>query len=322
MHQISRLFCAAILMTVLPLTTSATVLQLGTPQQKKKTLYNVIALKHTDADFAVDIISKFEANFENPVRFAVDQRTNSIIISGAQEDLKVVAELIEKIDVPVSDADKEDPSRVLKILSVESGVLDHTFAHILDTAFGDRAEIAIDEERNKIVATSNEKTLKELESFLATYSRIASENREKHTATNIRLYWLVSDEKGGELPEELNDVVQELEKLKIGDLRVATLINIAVHDHFEISGSSRTDEEITLEFEGNMNSDSSSERKMAEIQIRAEKHSRTESGKIHTTPLGHLSTSVNAPLGHFVVLGTSTIQKRNSVFVLQFLPTE
>lgn len=331
MNRIARLFCAVTLLAVCPLVASAAVLQIGNPQQQKEkpeTKVRVIALKHAELSVVMKYLEHFLTAKDKRPRWFSDPRTNSIIVNGTEEEVEHLEKLVKTFDVPTPSKSDSPASFELQIYSVEQ--FDSNIYNIVRTAVARKCIISYDRPNKKIMVYGSPDSHALLKNFLRSYEKATAENKTKETATNIRLYWLVSSDKdGGELPDELSDVVRELEKLKIGNLRVATLMNIVATDQFKISGSSQIDEEITLEFEGYLDTDSSQERRTAEIKIRAqrvvEKTEKNVGGAISTSrteSLGHLSTTVNAPLGHFIVLGTTSIQKRSSVFVLQFLPAK
>ena len=130
-------------------------------------------------------------------------------------------------------------------------------------------------------------------------------------------------------PADLKDVVDELAKISVTDLKLAaqTVVQSSGRE-FRIEATPRLDNPCELTVTGEALDEAAPQPRMR-LSLEAleyeEWHLRTgrdASRRMQTRDLCTLETTVSAPPGHAVVLGVTPTQEMTSVFVLQILPEE
>jgi len=290
----------------------------------------VFRIENADADSIVRPLV-----FVDPTaRIQSDQRTNSVIVLASAETQRRIEQLIKQLDT--SEPDKAIPIRVLPL---EGRSLSDHVLPILANLFGkEGAQFATDTHTNTLIVQAPETTQLAVIEFLDMLER-ASRNRDErkdeaastsHTV-QVRAIWLASGLAGDNLPEpaeDLKDVVAELSKIGVGQLRQVgqSIVRTTDNGQFQLSctpviGQDLGDWSMKAGFVQGRNGQQLPE---MQIQLTASKPevvdgADTPSEKVTLT---HLETVVSAPYGHFVVLCVTPVANATSVFVVQITRDE
>jgi hypothetical protein len=146
-------------------------------------------------------------------------------------------------------------------------------------------------------------------------------------ALRVRVFWLASDLGSvGEMPKDLSPVLKELESLGIGKLELAgqMMVNVSQpNSSFSVHATPELKQSYQLKFQGRIRSQEGKPLSMqASIDCSLQEPTGKPDGSVATKSLANLETVIDAPLGQYIVLGTTLTGRSNSVFVLQLLPRE
>jgi hypothetical protein len=146
-------------------------------------------------------------------------------------------------------------------------------------------------------------------------------------ALRVRVFWLASDLGSvGEMPKDLSPVLKELESLGINKLELAgqMMVNVSQpNSSFSVHATPELKQSYQLKFQGRITSQEGKPLSMrASIDCSLQEPTGKSDGSLATKSLANLETVIDAPLGQYIVLGTTLTGRSNSVFVLQLLPRE
>ena len=244
----------------------------------------------------------------------VDERTNSLLLLVSPGAEPVIADIIEALDVSADDSRAAQgpqvrvyPIRAANVAEI-AGILTQVFARSSDKQPRELS-LAYDTASRQIVARAEPAILARLEDVLKSLDVLPSAAAPDEMA--CRLIWLVSGTSTARpIPDDLSAVVNELSTLGIDGLGLAaqSIIRVRSGHEFETSFGVELDESWQMRVRGEV---LSTTRESRELQIQLEGRARSE------TPPVSVETVIQAPAGHFVVLGATPIGPRDSVFVLQ-----
>ena len=177
--------------------------------------------------------------------------------------------------------------------------------------------IAYDGHTNQIIARGTTSAIAALNELIAAIDRAPAEARGP-AELRVRLVWLVgglAGEHGAKVPPDMGQVVNELGKIGIGDLRLAaqTIVRVTGNDVFKTRFVVRVDQLWRMSFSGRAVSGPGGTRT---IRVEIDGEDEANTGDIR------LETTITTVSGHFVVLGVTPIQDLESVFVIQVVDLE
>jgi hypothetical protein len=309
------LFLSAIAWSAAPCRGQEQPAEQRTEEQRSETILEVIRLNHTPADNVVQTLNiVLPHEMSRRMRIASDPVNNSILIHAPADRVQYAKEIISKMDVP-------QPDQELKIFSlryIEAKKASEMLPQIVNHAYA-----VADPNANRLLVRGKASDLATVEALLQAIdvapSPVAGDVR-------LRLVWLVAHlphEEAPPAPPDLGEVVHELEKHGIENLKVATQTIIKVsrkpQSNFSAQGTTRLAEPCQLILNGQVVS-SEGEALTLSIQIDAcEQDGLREGGRSQGRPLCRLSSELTLTPGHSVVLGVTPINAMTSVFVVQLL---
>ncbi|HEV3079429.1 MAG TPA: secretin N-terminal domain-containing protein [Gemmataceae bacterium] len=276
--------------------------------------FSVIPLQKMSALEAAKIAQELlGTGSSKQMRVIADNRTNSLLVSGSVQDQVQVNRLIEILDVD----GKKQQQRNVAVVELQNAVPDKGFEEalqlLMDTSGGG---FALDPRRHAVVVQGDEQAIKTARELIARLDQPQEKPRSQEM--QVRVVWLASGLSRKDTPpppRDLQEVVSELTKIGVGDLRLVSqsLVNATEGNGFTMNGLAMLDESCSLSINGSVLS-RASEMPVLDITIIARQPA--ERAK---TMLCQLDTRIAAPLGHSVVLGVTPTEKSTSVFIVQLL---
>jgi hypothetical protein len=276
--------------------------------------FSVIPLQKMSALQAAKIAQELlGTGSSKQMRVIADNRTNSLLVSGSVQDQVQVNRLIELLDVD----SKKQQQRNVAVVELQNAVPDKGFEEalqlLMDTSGGG---FALDPRRHAVVVQGDEQAIKTARELIARLDQPQEKPRSQEM--QVRVVWLASGLSRKDAPpppRDLQEVVSELAKIGVGDLRLVSqsLVNATEGNGFTMNGLAMLDESCSLSINGSVLS-RASEMPVLDITIIARQPA--ERAK---TMLCQLDTRIAAPLGHSVVLGVTPTEKSTSVFIVQLL---
>ncbi|MDP7016198.1 MAG: secretin N-terminal domain-containing protein [Pirellulaceae bacterium] len=247
--------------------------------------------------------------------------SNSVIVEGDANELKHVDELLSVIDRV--DERRQRVVRVFQlrrptasdpVMSAIQWMQMHSPRQQLMAAFDDVAG-------RLIVSASSADEMAKIESLIEAVD-VPVQAAAAAESLRIRFVWLAagSEDGGPPPPKDMGEVVTELERIGIRDLRMRGqfLVNSNGTGSFTVNGSVTGDDkeqsQISISVNGQVEK---TEHDRVTLGVTA---SLTQVGVRGQTSLADLETSISAKFGHFVVLGAAPSKKETSVFVLRVMP--
>jgi hypothetical protein len=172
--------------------------------------------------------------------------------------------------------------------------------------------VAYDSSTNQIIAHGAKDLIGMLDEVVEALDRKPDEDGAA-AEVSMRLVWLVSANSGAgrAIPQDLDDVVAELQRIGIGDLRLASqsLIRVSSEQSFQANFVANLATPWQIMLEGAMFTGDRASRRLS-IDLVGQP---TDGSGIRT----RLETTITTVSGHFVVLGATPIEAMDSVFVVQ-----
>jgi hypothetical protein len=313
----------------------------------------VFPLKFTSAEEVGNVLTSVIGG--ERLRFGIDSRTNSIVVYAPQDVLVRVEELVTALDRASPDGQsRPDDAGEYRMFPLKNVSANPDLTALLQNVLRRvQVSFAVDPNRNMVIARGTPEELLALEAILVKLDE-AQDAAEEASSRQVRLVWLVSSGLAEDLqmpPDDLQNVVRELEKHGIGELRVAAQLFVNVHSAaanlarspgsrqqpleqrsvFQATGTAMLNEPCELSVSG-MFIEERAGRTSLEIMVKAVAAMEAPQsdrggfggqrgfGSLPGRSIGNLQTMVSAPVGHAVVLGSTPIGKHSSVFVIQILP--
>ncbi len=291
--------------------------------------YRVLQLKYSSANELAHMLSEFFN--ERPVRVMADSRSNTLIISASESDFPLIRDLVERLDSepPNKDGDKTEVNIIhLKYIPADKNL--ETMLKTVISAARTKAAVAMDPNRNAIVFSGDQNTLRSVTALLESLDKpVAKEQPAREM--QVRVVWLASasggkpDKDVPKPPGDLHEVVAELDKLGVREpfLISQAVVNVTSNGTFELQGTAQLGSTPCVFAIAGQIGNKPSDVPMLQISIDATSQaSRVERGfgGGRDTPLCRIQTQISAPTGHPVVLGVTPTGNLTSVFVIQLLP--
>lgn len=258
--------------------------------------------------------SQFGGGRLGAIRFIADDRTNSVVITAAeQREIDQVVNLLKQLDEIAAKADKHEPQ--IKIYKLKNVEVDATLQKLVSLI---APNAVLDPRRQQVVAAGDERTLLQLDALLAQLDQERA--RPAVGESQVRLIWLASGLENKDAPKppaDLKDVLAELKKIGIDDVRLVSqsLVNVSAGKVFNVQSPVMLDVPCHLTFSGQI-VEKAGQAPTMDVKVHAMK---TIVGARGTTSsvLCQLETEIAAPIGHSVVLGVTPMETMSSIFVLQ-----
>ncbi len=282
-------------------------------QPDGESLVIVYRLHYADPKTAHAVLTTILAG-EKGLRLVVDPKSNGLIVFGSRETHAKVENVLKNLDVPTPAVEPETQIKIFTLVYAEPGQA----AHLLATLLPKNAHVAlaVDERTRSLVASGSRDALAIAEAVLTRLNVEASRERPKPSANyEVRILWLANDGHGAAPADDLKEVIAELSRTGIRELRqigqiavrtnlgssfhVSGLPSFGDHDHeadFSASGIlvEQGDGTLTLQ-----------------IAVKA--------GVGAPLPLSDISTTITLalPQKQYVVLASVPAQGIDSVFAVQ-----
>jgi type II secretory pathway component GspD/PulD (secretin) len=269
------------------------------------------------------------------VQITADNRTNSLIAVGPEEELKEVEALLIRLD----ESQNKD-SMTLRVYPFEHASPEKIADNL--RLLGTEVLFSMDSEQKRLLVRGNDRAHQVVAEFLQTID--VAENSAKLKPMQLRIVWLVEEKLAGkdakDPAKDLEKVIQVLnDKLGVTNLKMAAQLLVTIDpiqddersQGFNADGTTSLQEgqATKLEAMGQIVGQAGANPTI-QLSIQASQSDsgpdRGFGGGRSNTPssrtLTSLTTQVVAPTGHSIVLGMTPIQSADSVFVLQVLATE
>jgi hypothetical protein len=302
-----RQFFIAILVTAFAMTGAQPVWsQFGGKSEPQE--IKIFNLQNIRANEAINVLSM--AFKDTPVRFAVDERANSIIAVGAKETLSLVEPVLMRLDDKETIKASERKVVILQLKNAPASVI----LDALQNAEFDGVSVRAVEHQNSLLVVGTDESIERIKRLVKELD-VSGVTPEMEDA-QLRVVWLVdrslAKDDAQQVPADLLRPIEKLaQKLGLGELRTAAQFVVNVghmdRDRFSATGTAMLYEEYNLNFAGAINVRS----QLLEVEIAA------RAGK--ADPICTLNTTVKATPGHPVILGMSTVASKASIFVVEIL---
>ncbi len=316
----SRLYLVACLVAAVAMMAAAPANQ----QVEEETL-SVIPLRYAAAREVAAVIDETIL-----ARITIDERTNALIVAGSKETLASVRQIVAQLDVALEDPKGSD-EELVRVYQLAHALANPQLASTLDSLFdttrsirrGARmlsvkpVRIAYDGHTNQIIARGTTSAIAALSELIDAIDRAPAKARGP-AELRVRLVWLVgglAGEHARKVPPDMGQVVKELGKIGISDLRLAaqTIVRVTGNDVFKTRFVVSVDQLWRMSFSGRAVSGPGGTRT---IRVEIDGEDEANIGDIR------LETTITTVSGHFVVLGVTPIQNLESVFVIQVTDLE
>jgi type II secretory pathway component GspD/PulD (secretin) len=269
----------------------------------------------------VTVASVAQAMFEEKgekgenARFAVDPRTNTLLVRGSPQIQQKVADLIKKLDVPPGPAKPPELIKVFTLVNADPA----SVAKALKAIGPQDIRLATYERSGALIAAGPADSLNVAEALA---SKLDERISRPHNPYEIRVVWLASgltgENKGAPPADDLKGVVAELSRHGVHDPRHVgqIIVQSSTNGNFAVESSPRFGDQAT-EFSVSGSLSPASDDALT-VQIRVS----TRTPPPNRQSLNEVNTQVVLPdkklrEKQFVVLATAPIGNQTSVFVLQ-----
>jgi len=240
----------------------------------------------------------------------------TLLISAPPEAYKKIDEVLKAIDVAPA-AEPESQIKIFRLVNAEPA----SAAHLLATLLPKNSHIsfAVDDRTRSLVASGSRDSLAVAEAVLTKLDERANLERPKSSVSyEVRILWLVNDKKGAPPADDLKDVVAELSRLGVKDVRQVgqMVVQTSLGQSFDLSSvPDFAGQPAKLTASGRLSERSEGSVEMR-VSIRAAAMPWGPSGQQQQV-LSELSTRIVLPQKQYVVLATAPVGKITSVFVVQ-----
>jgi hypothetical protein len=285
--------------------------------------FQIIRLKYIPAVDCAKILNELLGTGQQ-LRIVADPITNSLLLAGTPGQLTTVTQLIIKLDVDVPGSDR--PATKTAVFSLRYLKVDHTLDEALRLMVRpSQGAFALDPRQNQVIVSADPKTLDEIKALL---DRLDNQARDKAVVptpeVQLRVVWLASGlpQDASKPPADLKDVVEELGKIGVGDLRLVSqsVVMTMTETSFTLSGSGVLATPCELSIKGTVSAPGA-EPPTLQINIDATRQTtEAKSGVVKVIPVCRVATQIVAPPGHSIVLGVTPSETLTSVFIVQLMP--
>jgi hypothetical protein len=293
--------------------------------------YEIIRLKYASAVDLGKVLTEIVGKGELGIRIVVDPTTNALLVRCSPDDFARIKKLVSEIDVDRPPADR--PAAQVSVYTLRhiaaDRFLEDTLRLILQPPNG---TFAIDPRLNQVIICADKRTQEVAQALLVRLDDEAAQKVQSVAEVQLRIVWLASGltrKDAPKPPPDLQDVVDELAKIGVEDLRLVSqsVIKAMTEQQFTLAGSALLDSPCELSIKGTVSSRTGGD-PAVQISIDATKEAKvgsvqTEDARRNVTkvlPVCRVGTTIVAPPGHSVVLGVTPTESLTSVFIVQVMP--
>ena len=308
----------------------------GATEKRELHIYEPRFAKANDlATLLVNLYRSTKQGDEPILQVTVDDTTNRLLFSASASHWHEIGELLSKIDVQTD----EGAALNLKLIPLGKGLAEDfaSLQKVLNMLFANSPTVkyTLDQPRKLLILQADAKIQAEVQNLcraLAEAHELAKARTgiaQVASTMQIRLLWLVDSEDkqdGAALTGDVLKIVPVLAKLGVEHPRL--LSNSLVTSNGNNGGSVfksfgnaifRGEGPTSVDLSGNCRPiDNNRVFLTVDLRINAEENAK---GEI-VGGLAGVSTEIQAPLGHYVVLGMSPCYGKTSVFVVQVTQVE
>jgi hypothetical protein len=286
--------------------------------------FQVIRLKHASAVDCAQVLSDVVGAGPQHVRIVAEPVTNSLLVAGTPGQLATITQLIPKLDIEAPGSEK--PSAKMAVFTLQHVKADNTLAEALRLVLrSPHGAFSLNPGMNQVAVRADPKILEEVERLLRQLDDQARGQASLPTPeVQVRVVWLASGLPKGapKPPADLKDVVDELAKIDVDDLRLVSqsVVKTMIETQFTLAGSGMLDAPCELSIQGSV---SIRDRDQPTLQIQIDATRQTVDPKVGTAkvmPVCRVSTNILAPPGQSIVLGVTPSENLTSVFIVQLMP--
>jgi type II secretory pathway component GspD/PulD (secretin) len=248
--------------------------------------------------------------------FAADHRSNSLIVRCDNDTLASIEALLKGLDVKANSTPAAMTFMAFKLKHASSNAVQSTISQSLPDFI-----VQADMRTNTVFVNGPRHGVASIEELVKLLDAPVPSDASSGDDVSIRLVWLVekslTNRDASLVPPDLVPVIEAFQKkVGFGELRTASQIIVQCtsdeRNTFEASGTAQLDERFTIEFQGSLTRKESGR---CALHVRAS--AQREGSGVASAQLRTNCASI--ALGQPVILGTTTIDSKASVFVVQIL---
>lgn len=293
----------------------------------ERPLIEAYSLQHANAAQIIPMLQGcFPASEE--CKLTADEARNMLLVWGSRQVHELVGQVLESIDQPSQD---DTNIKIFQLVYSKADEMATVLGALTDA---EEIRISADTRTNRLIVSSTEEKLKIVEAIVLKLDEANRERDEPRFAPSttfyIRFVWLASgpDSSDGDDPaEDLKDVLAELAKLGIDDVRqiAQTIVNVGMDGKFAVACQPVYGERpARWTIDGNLEEADEALKLRIQLSTSHGPHIVGTDGpvSIHQPEedLVDLETDLVMREGHYVVLGITPTGKTQSIFVLQVTP--
>lgn len=275
----------------------------------------VFSIRHADARYVASSMMQLLAN--SGLNVVADSGSNSIVVQMKQSQTEKVRSLVEILDRPKT----VNPASSLVQLDTELSA--SQFDLLKAWANMNRLNIATAvENRLLLVDTNSEDELSQLNTFLKTLQTSPTPKVATPQSYLVRLLWLRESADSDSQPNEvIQRIGKQLEAIGMSSLQLDTQLACRCDlsknkgSMFSASTSAGTEGAPSVNFEGMLNHSDSENGIQGEITIQVKSPNQQNETM-------QFQLQANLVANKYIVLASSPYQGRDSVFVVQLVPSE
>jgi hypothetical protein len=283
-------------------------------------------LKSVKAAAVAETLKELFAGARDQVSIAVEEASNSLIVSTTHERAIEIDALVKHLDSLERhrDAEQQNRDRRLQIYYLKHAQAQEA-ANVLDQVVRDAGlNIAVDRRTNALILQAPEDQHEVIVQILEVLDSPKAEGEPGHAEAAagqqrrlmLYFYWLASGkdfETDKPVPSQLLPVVEELEGLGFHNVQLVSR-SVAALDgdvsmHSTVNAGNYTS--LDLVVEGRSVSKGEDSLRL-DFNVRA----------THADDVSHVETRITAPYNHFVVLGAAGLGRLENAFVIQIQSVE
>ena len=275
--------------------------------QKKSTqapLIKVFALRFVDA---AEVVGTLDALLPGKgLRITADVRSNSVLVSGSEEELKIVEALLLRLDDSKTTQAKSN-GPVFEVMTVRPANAQSIQEAV--RIVGRDVRVAFDPRASRLLVSGDEAGVERLRNLIKVLDVPRPPVAEP---VKVRVIWLTTDTSAAEPGPHLAKVIQSLDRVGIKGLRQKTQVMANVTEpgsDFSVRGV--VGEETQISVTGERQGDSLEPARL-DISIEIDRNDKQ--------PPIDLSATVTLGVGQMVVLGATPTGDGQSVFVVELIP--
>lgn len=281
------------------------------PAGKEEQSVRIYGLKHANGQLLSELLpAVFPA-----AHVVLDSTNNRLVVMASASEHGRLEKLISEFDVSAP----EEQIKVFSLVNVEASTMLEAVSSIGDSA---KVKLAVDPRSNSLLAAGPASELAAIEAILLKLDEKSQVLPEK--SFRVRIVWFAEGPPDGETTTADGDlavVLQELSKIGIAGLRPIgqTTVSTAVGGKFHVNCPAILSADAAeLRIQGELTLRQVVPRLAIDISARrGVVTGDADDAAARRVELVQLSTEIVAPLGHFVVLGTTPVHEKTMAFAVQ-----